>query len=570
MAAFPHLSATGPAPTYLEVAAVYRQEFYKHVAEGSLRPIVFPYHLYGLLLLLTYLCIPHTKRPYLYKARWLVLGAIAAFQWKTLCDTSSASITTAFAAGLVSAWVLVLSVTWLVFYRPQFDSMRVELRMETGFGNGGRRAEGEGEQVDTYGDAVCVENSHLRRRKETNGYTNGEAKEGVRDIVKLTSVVKEAPKTGSLQLSEYYWQSYPDKLSERINWVMDHLLNFRGPGWNWAIPILPTYPPSVKQALGENPTVESRTGVSKIGFKRPDTRKQLFWERGKSAHCFRDINIPHFIAGYFLLDATKTFLMKDPYFIFGPTTYDPPLYFQSLSPSALWLIRQTTTGSALILALEVAFLTGSIAQCLLLGPKVLGLRGHAWQYSTNWGSISNVLNKGLNGFWGSFWHQTFRFAFAAPTNFLIKNKYIEARSTAAKFLGLFFAFGISGFLHLAGSVSQLPQTYPWNSMILFLLQPIGILIQATACSYLRPFIEKLPKPCRQVGNLVYTLLFLFSTCWLMGDDFARGGVWLFEPVPISPLRGLGYGVEGDGWWCWGHIGVGWYTGEHWWESGVAF
>ncbi|TVY44277.1 O-Mevalon transferase [Lachnellula occidentalis] len=542
MAAFPHLSATGPAPTYLEVAAVYRQEFYKHVAEGSLRPIVFPYHLYGLFLLIAYLCIPHTKRPYLYKARWLVLGAIAAFQWKTLCNTSSASITTAFAAGLVSAWVLVLSATWLVFNRPQFDSMRVELRMKSGVGNGSRRAEGDGEQVDMYKDAAYAEDSHFRRRQKANGYTNGEAEEGVH---------QEAPKTGSHQLSEYYWQSYPDKLSQRIDWVMDHLVNFRGPGWNWAIPILPTYPPSVKQALGEDPSVESRTGISRIGFKRPDT-------------------LPRFIAGYFLLDATKTFLMKDPYFIFGPTTYDSPPYFENLSPYALWFIRQTTTGFVLILALEMAFLTGSIIQCLLLGPKVLGLRGYAWQYSTNWGSIDNVLNKGLNGFWGSFWHQTFRFAFAAPTNFLIRNNYIEARSTAAKFFGLFFAFGISGFLHLAGSVSQLPQTYPWNSMILFLLQPIGILVQATACSYLRPSIEKLPKACRQAGNILYTLLFLFSTCWLMGDDFARGGVWLFEPVPISPLRGLGYGVEGDGWWCWGHIGVGWYTGAHWWESGIAF
>lgn len=178
MAAFPHLSATGPAPTYLKVAAVYRREFYKHVAEGSLRPIVFPYHLYGFFLLLTYLCIPHTKRPYLYKARWLVLGAIAAFQWKTLCETSSASITTAFAAGLVSSWVLVLSVTWLVFYRPQFDSMRVELRMTSGVGNGGRRA-GDGEQVDASRDGRCLENSHLRRRQKASGHTNGEAKRGV-------------------------------------------------------------------------------------------------------------------------------------------------------------------------------------------------------------------------------------------------------------------------------------------------------------------------------------------------------------------------------------------------------
>ena len=75
--------------------------------------------------------------------------------------------------------MFVLSVTWLVFYRPQFDSMRVELRMKSKIGNRGGGANGDGEQVETYRGAVSVENSHLRRRQEANGYTNGEAKEGV-------------------------------------------------------------------------------------------------------------------------------------------------------------------------------------------------------------------------------------------------------------------------------------------------------------------------------------------------------------------------------------------------------
>jgi hypothetical protein len=110
-----------------------------------------------------------------------------------------------------------------------------------------------------------------------------------------------------------------------------------------------------------------------------------------------------------------------------------------------------------MLAIEVAFLTGQITLCLLLGPKVLGLRGYAWQYPTNWGSYTEILNRGLNGYWGGLWHQTFRFAFAAPTNYLIKNKYIEARSTTAKILSLVFAFGISGILHTAGSITQIPK-----------------------------------------------------------------------------------------------------------------
>jgi hypothetical protein len=33
-----------------------------------------------------------------------------------------------------------------------------------------------------------------------------------------------------------------------------------------------------------------------------------------------------------------------------------------------------------------------------------------------------------------------------------------------------------------------------------------------------------------------------------------GVLVIYEPIPISPLRGLGFGVEGDGWWCWKHVG----------------
>ena len=53
------------------------------------------------------------------------------------------------------------------------------------------------------------------------------------------------------------------------------------------------------------------------------------------------------------------------------------------------------------------------------------------------------------------------------------------------------------------------------------------------------------------------------------DDFARGGVWLFQPVAVSPLRALGYGEPGDSWWCWENVRISWYIGKHWWERGIA-
>lgn len=50
-------------------------------------------------------------------------------------------------------------------------------------------------------------------------------------------------------------------------------------------------------------------------------------------------------------------------------------------------------------------------------------------------------------------------------------------------------------------------------------------------------------------RLVYVHVWFYHTAPLLMDDFARGGLWLYEPAPISPLRALGLGVRGDGWWC---------------------
>jgi len=62
---------------------------------------------------------------------------------------------------------------------------------------------------------------------------------------------------------------------------------------------------------------------------------------------------------------------------------------------------------------------------------------------------------------------------------------------------------------------------------------------------------------------------LYFTAPLLVDDFARGGIWLFEPVPFSLFRGLGLGSEGDGWWCCGGGLVEWRSGEGWWDTGIA-
>ena len=567
---FPHLTSTGVAPTYIEVQATYKRVFYTRVAEDNLRPFVLPYNLWGCLLLLAYLCVPHKNYPVVYAARWPVLAIILWFQWKTLWETSSESQAIAFAAGLIAAWGAAWSVTWLVLYRPQWDAKRVQRRIKTAGediitkngsagslqGNGHANGAANRHAGEQNGSTTADSDKGLRHRAHANGTTvktEGQPKANR----STTGYVDEAEERDGVEY-EYYWQSCPDNLLERIPWAMDLLMNFRGPGWNWVISPMPGLPPFIKAKLGEPIDETSKSGVSSVGLRRFDTRRDLF-----------NYRMPQFVAGYFVLDVLKTTIMKDPYYVFGPNTYALPPHLKSLTLFQLNLFRQCLNSVTIVVALEMVFMLMPLSMCLLLGPSVFGLRGEAWYFPSTWGSFDNILNKGLNGLWGGWWHQTFRFIFVAPTNYLLDNGYIKARSTAARLSALFFAFGISGILHTGGSITQLAKSNPWQAPVFFMSQALGILIQTTVCGFLHPRIKQLPKLVRQAGNFLFTFTWFFYTGWLLVDDFARGGIWMWEPLPISPMRALGFGSGDDSWWCWGDLGIGWYTGKHWWESGIS-
>ena len=471
-----------------------------------------------------------------------------------------------YAAGLISVWGMVWSATWLVWCKPQFDAKRVERRRlqkkkpDDGKDTGELaelNGQAMGQRQERHTNEEANGNESIRQRTSANGNANGKDTEEMNGHTKSKvsePMLEVVEKPGEW---EYYWQPYPVNFRDRLGWVMDLLINFRGPGWNWAIPPMPPLPPFIQLALGRRLDQTAASGVSRVGLRRIDTTDELF-----------NYHIPRFIVGYFLLDVLKVTMMKDPYFIFGPNTYALPAHLAKLSHFQIQVFRTFLNCSAIIVSLEMVFSFAPIVGALWLGPKYLGLRGEPYYYSTTWGSFSNIANKGLNGLWGGWWHQIFRFVFAAPTNYLITNGYVKAESLEAKLTALLFAFGTSGFLHFGGSISQFPRTHPWHPPLYFVLQALGILIQTTFCSHFRSYIKKLPKFIRQVGNFVFALIWLFYTSWWLTDDFARGGIWLYEPIPISLLRGLGFGDKGDGWWCWDQMGVGWYTGKHWWESGV--
>ncbi|KAG4222182.1 hypothetical protein PC116_g29343 [Phytophthora cactorum] len=186
-------------------------------------------------------------------------------------------------------------------------------------------------------------------------------------------------------------------------------------GWNWAIPCLPPYdlPPTINgYQLPLSAVVPHR---SKQGYTRCLSRKSFFLTR-----LFRDI-----VPGYLLVDFCAVHMTADPYFVLGPEHHHHaagvplPPHLASLSPVALSAQRAFFSFLGVISALQLFFAFGSLALAFLPPiPQILRFRSHPWHLPSFSGSFVEVLDRGLPGFWGSWWPQTFRFGFAAPSRWL--------------------------------------------------------------------------------------------------------------------------------------------------------
>lgn len=527
---YPHLSSIGPAPSANEIYATYRRAFAQQVSDGIRRPVVFPDHFWTIILLVIYLCIPHKEHPRIYALRWPLVGFITWFEFCKIWDRSSVGVGLGLQASLISAFYIVLAWTWLVFLRPQWDAKRVQrVKLQKNF------------DVDDQSEPIkpLIKKGSLRQRKFIDGQTENFGED---EIDKETY--------------RYFWQSYPENLKDRIPWVLDLIFNMRGPGWNWAISSIPSLPPEILKKAGERVPEVAYLNVLPVGIQRFNTRRELLL-----------YHLSRYIFSLILLDAIKVIMMKDPYFKFGPTSYELPSYLESLSPFMLQFYRLAVTAVAIIISVIANYSLPALIISCLGGSHIFGLRAEPWYYPSIWGSFSRVLEKGLDGFWADFWHQSFRFYFTAPYVYLLRKGYISPGSSAAKIVSLVIAFGISGLLHGAASISAFSATYPSHMMSFFLLQGLGIAVQRAYCSILSTYIKRLPNSIRYAGNLLFTFTWLFYTGWLNADDLARGGLWISEPVPFSFLHFLGFGESDTEFRRWKNLGFEWHAGKHWWQSG---
>lgn len=524
---FPHLTATGPAPTANEIYTIYRKAFFQQLSDGIRRPQVYPLSYLSVFIAIIYLCIPHKQNPVVYAARWPLVGLITWFEIRAIQQVSGVGLGMGFIAGMQSFFIIMWIWTWLIFKRPQWDAKRVERR-----------------RVRVIKDVKKVPISEKTASKEEEN-----SKKSADDTNLLPS------ENSNKETYEYFWQSYPDDLRERISWVLDLLLNYRGPGWDWSVPIVRTLTPETLSKLENPPKDEANSKNSSAPRKCNNS----------SCEIIREIFLLIFC--YLLLDVLWVLMMQDPYFKFGPTTYELPSHLKNLNPYVLYLYRLTLTGTIIITSMRTGYAIFNNFVIHVLGSKVLGLRGEPWYYNQVWGDFSNVFDRGLGGLWGNFWHQTFRNFFTAPTSYLLKKGYIKPGKFTTKLTGLAFAFILSGLLHYASMFTVFGDAYPSNEILFFGLQGVGVAIQSSLSKAFSPLIVKLPARIRQIGNFIFTLAWFYLTGWLESDNVGRSGVLLIPLVPFSPLIYFGLGEPDANWICWESFNYMWYTGKNWFDSG---
>lgn len=119
----------GNADIAVAYREIYRAKFNDDVLAGTKQPFLIPLHLLGLWVLPTlYLAIPHKNRPWLYRARWLVLALVVVFNINIILHVSSHNFASAYGAGLIAAWGIIWNLTILVWTKPQWEAKRVDIR----------------------------------------------------------------------------------------------------------------------------------------------------------------------------------------------------------------------------------------------------------------------------------------------------------------------------------------------------------------------------------------------------------------------------------------------------------
>ena len=516
---------------------------------------IFPHHFISVFILILTLLIPWSRQGPLSYVRYLSFSCIVYFTTRAVTRIQSLGLASGYGAGVIVAWFLVWSATLLVFNNPQQEFSRIEKSTPGGCVPVASR-------VPSKGGGSALSSVPPRRRDRATGFHDRPHDAKDEETSQSTNVITDEPEP-----PYFRWQPFPESFPHRFYWVLDLVFNFRGPGWNWRISTLQPLPFVVHLQLNG----ASGTGMSQKAFDLEAAKKTL-------RSLLRTV-----AWSYLTLDVIKPVLTKDPYFLGIIPSQSP--YLSALDPESPltrlinFLFHQGASLCVIIIAIRfvAAAFWATLLGVVVLCSRFAGTRfaiplEQPWMYPEFFGPCwSSILDRGLAGTWASWWHQLFRFSYVSAGKWTISHlpASFQRKPNLTRSLRVFIAFLLSGFLHSIGSYTQVSHTHPFSgSFLFFLLQAPGILLQTTVAKYLNeqlPF--QVPRWLRRAGNLIFVALWFCLTGPLEGDDLARCGIWLLEPVPFSLVNALGYG-DGKGPWRWTWKWIQVWRGEQWWDRGI--
>lgn len=526
------------------------------------QPFVYPYRALGPNILILYLLLPPlstifstlTLRNYPWLAKggdigkWAVLAAITWFCTWTVLECRSPAVTVGYGIGLIEAWSVFWAWTLICRVGARERGKRVE---RSALGNKSKEGKADG-NADGGVDGKST-NKSKGASEECELEPEGEIQDGLR---RRRPQVHSSHKSGGGEEkavdSRFIWQGLPPTLWHRIDWVTDLVTNFRGVRWSHQISGLPYPDSSSPQAFAE-PTRHQSPTVTSSGTESPS-------KPYPSRSALLRYNLISFFLTLIALDTLKYVILKDTYYWGLPNLGPSPFPFERTSRLLLSL-------ASIYASLNMVFVLSPLVFACLAGERLLGEHGWPWLYPPLFGSPKEIWRKGLAGFWGGWWHQMFRFAFEQLGEAVAEPLDWGKRTVKGGILRVVVAFVASGMLHAFASYTSLGDTNPSHAFVFFAVQPLGLLTQRAAAIWMKKngIRDRIPETIRGAANLAFVVAWLWLTAPTVADDFARSGIWLYEPFPISPIRGL----AGEGWWRWGRSWVRWHSDAKWWRSGLA-
>jgi hypothetical protein len=578
--------------TSVEARRYYDALHAELIRTGKYHAFTLPWSTIGMVAVPVYLMFDHRHSRLRRALRIPFFLLVATHSIWVLLTNRARDAAMAYLTGLIPIFLLLWSATFLLYSDGQRDFKRLQYRNSVAFGRFHTDGKRTAKAADGYADGPVTrkDNGHANgdgkgsANAKSNGSAHGHADRPSNDTVRnVTSTTLTYDNPRRAETGPVYWQGYPtSSFLERLDWVVDLFTNFRGINWNFQIPDLPPRPswveadlagkvsgtPEFYEHLTPTPDVlVSRTGVQAF----TSSRKTVWYSAAKL-----------FFGFVIILDILKLAVIHDRYFWgFVDPVPPAPAYLPSLiadSPFLLKWYRLLLGCGAIWAGISSIMVVGPLVYVGLLGPERVGIRGEPWANPPDaFGSLANVLDKGLAGYWAGFWHQIFRRTFEAPATKLMNALGIKPRSNAGLLVASACAFGVSALLHMSGSFTELGDTRPLSGPgLFFVLQPLGIFAQIFFVRALRAsgLAKLVPRWLGRLGNFTWMMYFLYYTAPLLVEDFARGGVLLFEPLPFSPTRALGLAPAKEeaivGRFPFLLDGVAfWHQGPTWWQSGLA-